>query len=116
MGFIFDRKIKTEGACIYRPKKSAQFYAGRDGIALIGEAAGAISPSSAEGISYALKTSLYLAQSFEEGIEGFLERYKRRVWAIKLNLLSKNLKSPAMYNPVLRKLIMKSGLQSINSV
>ncbi len=113
LGFHFDNKIKTEGAYIYRPKKVSQFYAGRDGIALIGEAAGAISPSSAEGISYALKSSLYLAQSLEEGIDGFLDRYKQKAKGIKLNLLIKNLKSPAMYNPFLRQLAMKSGLQSI---
>lgn len=113
LGFNFDNKIKTEGAYIYRPKKVSQFYVGRDGIALVGEAAGAISPSSAEGISYALKSSLYLAQSLEEGIDGFLDRYKRKVKGIKLNLLIKNLKSPAMYNPYLRQLAMKSGLQSI---
>jgi flavin-dependent dehydrogenase len=113
LGFNFDNKIKTEGAYIYRPKKVSQFYAGRDGIVLVGEAAGAISPSSAEGISYALKSSLYLAQSLEEGIDGALDRYKQKVKDIKLNLITKNLKSPAMYNPLLRQLAMKSGLQSI---
>ncbi len=113
LGFNFDNKIKTEGAYIYRPKKVSQFYAGRDSIALVGEAAGAISPSSAEGISYALKSSLYLAQSLEEGIDGFLDRYKQKVKNIKLNLFIKNLKAPAMYNPLLRQLAMKSGLQSI---
>ena len=113
LGFNFDNKIRTESAHICRPKKVSQFYIGRDSIALIGEAAGAISPSSAEGISYALKSSLYLAQSLEEGIDGFLDRYRQNVKDIKFNLLIKNLKSPAMYNPFLRNLAMKSGLQSI---
>ncbi len=113
LGFNFDNKIKTEGAFIYRPKKPAHFYVGKDNIALIGEAAGAISPSSAEGISYALKSSLYLAESLEGGLDGFLERYKQKVKDIKLNLLMKNLKSPVMFNPFLRQLAMKSGLQSI---
>ena len=113
IGFNFHSKIKTEGAYIYRPKKVSQFYVGRDGIALVGEAAGAISPSSAEGISYALKSALYLAQSLEDGIDGFLDRYKQKVTNIKLNLLIKNLKSPSMYNPFIRQLAMKSGIQSI---
>ena len=113
IGYNFDNKIKTEGAYIYRPKKVSQFYVGRDDIALVGEAAGAISPSSAEGISYALKSSLYLAKSLDDGIDGFLDRYRHNVKDIKLNLIVKNLKSPAMYNPFLRKLAMKSGLQSI---
>lgn len=112
-GFNFDNKIKKEGAYIFRPRKVSQLYAGRDGIALVGEAAGAISPSSAEGISYALKSSLYLAQSLDAGIDGFLDRYKQRLKHIKLNLFVKNLKSPAMYDPFLRRLAMKSGLQSI---
>lgn len=112
-GFDFSKKVKTEGAFINRPKNVSQLYVGRDTIALIGEAAGAISPSSAEGISYALKSSLYLAESFEDGIEGFLDRYKHKVYNIKFNLLLKNLKSPAMYNPMLRKLAMKSNIQSI---
>lgn len=113
LGFTFDNKIKTEGSHIYRPKKGSQLYFGRNDIALVGEAAGAISPSSAEGISYALKSSLYLAQSLEDGIDGFLHGYKQKVKDIKLNLLIKNLKSPAMYNPFLRQLAMKSGFQSI---
>ena len=113
LGFIFNNKIKTEGAYIYRPKKISQLCAGKDGIALVGEAAGAISPSSAEGISYALKSSLYLAQSLEDGIDGFLDRYNHKLRDIRLNLLIKNLKSPAMYNPFLRQLAMKSGFQSI---
>jgi len=112
-GFNFGNKVKTEGAFINRPKKTSQFYVGRDGIVLIGEAAGAISPSSAEGISYALKSALYLAEGLEAGMDGFLDRYKRKVKKIEFNLLAKNLKSPAMYNPFLRNLAMKSGLQSI---
>ncbi len=113
-GFNFDKRIKTEGAYICRPNKISSFYVGDENIALIGEAAGAISPSSAQGISYALKTSLHLAHSLQTGSEGFLERYKKNVNDIKVNLLLKNLKSPAMYLPSLRYLAMKSGFQSIS--
>lgn len=112
-GFSFDNKIKTEGAFIFRPQKTSQLFFGKDNIALVGEAAGAISPSSAEGISYALKSSLYLAQSLENGIDGFINRYKTNAKDIKLNILMKNLKSPAMYNSGLRKVAMKTGLLSI---
>ena len=112
-GLKLDNIAKTEGAFINRTKRLSQLYVGRDKIVLVGEAAGAISPSSAEGISYALKSALYLAQSLDEGLDGFLPRYRQKVMSIKLNILLKNLKSPAMYNPLLRKLAMKSGLQSI---
>lgn len=113
LGFNFENKIKTEGAFINRPRKPSQFYLGKDNIALVGEAAGAISPSSAEGISYGLRSSLALAESLEDSIDGFLQRYNENSKDIKLNLLFKNLKSPAMYNPSLRKLAMKSSIQSI---
>jgi len=113
LGFDFSNKYKTEGAYIFRPGKIKNIYLGKDNIALIGEAAGAISPSSAEGISYALKSSQYLALSLDVGIESFLERYKEKALDIRLNLICKNLKSPAMYNPFLRNLIMKSGIQSL---
>ncbi|MBM7614523.1 FAD-binding protein [Alkaliphilus hydrothermalis] len=112
-GFNLEHRVKTEGAFINRTKKLSQLYAGRDGIALVGEAAGAISPSSAEGFSYAMKSALYLAESLDEGIDGFMDRYIKKVKGIKTNLLMKNLKSPAMYNPRLRYMAMKSGLQSI---
>lgn len=115
-GFSFDKKVKTEGAFIYRPKRLNHFYIGEDNIALIGEAASAISPSSAEGISYAMKTALYLSQSLEFGLDGFLDRYKKKASiSIYPNLLMKNLKSPAMYNTYLRKLAINSGLGTIGT-
>lgn len=113
LGFDLKKKVKTEGAYIYRPRRISQLFTGRDNIALVGEAAGAISPSSAEGFSYAFKSALYLAESLEEGIEGFMERYNHSMRKIRFNLLLKNMKSPAMYNPLLRKLAIKSGFQSL---
>lgn len=113
-GYSFERKIKTEGAFIYRPIRLSHFLSGKDNIALIGEASGAISPSSAEGISYAMKTASFLADSLQEGVDGFLSRYdKLAINTIYPNLLMKNLKSPAMYNPYLRKLAISSRLFSI---
>ncbi|RKD31253.1 oxidoreductase [Thermohalobacter berrensis] len=111
--FQFGKRIKREGAFIYRPTSLKALLHGKDNIALVGEAAGSISPSSAEGFSYALKSALYLAQSLESGIDGFLNRYKNKLRKLKANILLKNLKSPAMYNTFLRRLAMKSGIQSI---
>lgn len=113
LGFAFEKKTRTEGAYIYRPTRASRFSAGKGDVALIGEAAGAISPSSAEGISYALRTSLFLAESLEKGLQDFLPRYSAKARRIRFNLLLKNLKSPVMYVPFLRKLAMKSGLRSI---
>lgn len=112
-GFDFGNEVKSEGAFIYRPRRVSQLFAGKDNVALIGEAAGAISPSSAEGISYALKSSLYLARSLEKGTEDFMVKYRYMMGDIRINILLKNLKSPGMYNSTIRKIAMKSKFMSI---
>lgn len=114
-GYEFGHLLRTEGAFINRPLSPASFDSGSDKVLLIGEAAGAISPSSAEGISYALKTSLMLAESINEGMAGCAKRYARNALAIKKNLFLKRLKSPAMYQPTLRKLAIQSGLMGLKS-
>lgn len=113
LGFDFSRRTATEGAHILRPRRTSHLLFGRDNIALIGEAAGAISPSSAQGISYALGSAHRLAQSLEGGIGGFMHSYTRKMGEVRLSILGKNVKCPVMYNPLLRRLVMGSGLQSI---
>ena len=52
-GIRLGKTVKREGALILRPMETGHVFTGKDGVALVGEAAGWISPSSAEGISYA---------------------------------------------------------------
>lgn len=80
---------------------------------MIGEAAGFISPSSAEGISYAFKSALALANALSQGIESWQDLYEKNTAKLRRNIILKNLKSPFMYNKTLRKFVMKSGLKSI---
>ena len=112
-GIVLGKRLHREGALINRPSSYRQVFCGQKDIYLIGEAAGAISPSSAEGISYALHTSLLLAESMEDGLENVLGLYQKKMKKIQTNILGKHLKSPAMYQPWLRGLVMKSGLESI---
>lgn len=56
--------IKTEACITYRPRKARDFETGENGVYLIGEAAGFISPSSFEGISSAISSGELLAKSF----------------------------------------------------
>ena len=111
-GLVYGNKLKREGALIMRPRGVAAIHTGDDSSALVGEAAGFISPSSAEGISYALKSAYYLSKALNEGLEGFQPRYKKLASEMKWNLRLKNLKCPAMYNPTLRGLILKTGIKS----
>ncbi len=108
-GFRFGKRIKREGAYLLRPRRR-DILTGNDHAALIGEAGGFISPSSAEGISYALKSAYALAQSLEEGTDGFQKRYAKLAGSIANSIGMKQLKSPGMYNKTLRGLVMKSGL------
>lgn len=113
-GYNFEKSIKIHGAYLLRPVKKEQICIGKGRVALVGEAAGFISPSSAEGLSYAFKSSLALSRALEPGIEGYGESYQKNLTSLMRNIMIKNLKSPAMYNGNIRKIIMKSGLMSID--
>lgn len=112
-GFQFDRPVKKEGAYLLRPVSARQICLGKNGIALLGESAGWISPSSAEGLSYSFRSALLLAQSLQDGTEDFLQRYHRSAGNLHRNIVLKNWKSFFMYSPFLRKLLMSSGVQSV---
>lgn len=112
-GFEFDNLVKREGSYILRPTKSCQICTGNSQVALVGEAAGLISPSSAEGLSYAFRSAVALAKALDNGQEGFHRRYLTNIKALECNIAIKNLKSPVMYNQYLRKAVMKTGVLSI---
>lgn len=113
-GFKLENSIKTNGTHLVRPKKSNQICTGNDQVALIGEAAGFISPSSAEGLSYAFRSSLALAKALREDFSNHHSLYNSYTKSLRLNIKMKNMKIPAMYNKQLRNIIMKTGLLSVN--
>lgn len=112
-GFTFGESIGTKGTFLLRPEKRSHICTGRGSIALVGEAAGWISPSSAEGISYALKSAILLAKAINRDIDRFQELYRADSRWLARDILLKNVKSRFMYNPFLRKIIMQSGLMSM---
>ena len=112
-GFRLENSIKIEGTHLLRPKKSNQVCTGNNQIALIGEAAGFISPSSAEGLSYAFRSSLALAKALREDFSKYNILYNSHTKSLLWNIRMKNIKIPAMYNKHLRNLIMKTGVLSV---
>ena len=123
-GFKFGELVRTEACLVLRPKNRKSFYLGKDGVFLLGESAGLISPSGLEGISSALLSGRYLAEAFNAQVkkdggryevngEKVLKSYKKKAKEIKNRLLLKLLKCIPMYNPLMRKFVMKSGLTSI---
>lgn len=113
-GLPLTTPVKTEACMVLRPKTMKSFCCGGDGIYLIGEAAGFISPSSLEGISSAINSAVILNESLLSNKKDKHKDYKHKTISLRYKLIFKNLKCPFMYDPFLRKLIMKSGLSSID--
>lgn len=80
----------------------------------IGEAAGWISPSSAEGFSYAFISAANLAGAILRGNGGqdILYRYRCNSRLLTANIAWKKCKSVVMYTPALRRMVMGSGILS----
>lgn len=115
-GFDFGPCVKRNGAYLLRPEKLDQIYLGKANIPLIGEAAGWISPSSAEGLSYSFKSAYALANAIQQRSDNIIAEYYRNTNKLRFNIRLKNFKSPFMYNTFLRKIAMRSGLMSMDII
>lgn len=106
--------LRREGARILRPAGPFQIFLGGGGAFLVGEAAGWISPSSAEGISYAIRSGLALGKAMEEASgDAVPGRYRWASMRLRAEIALKTAKSPFMFHPVLRNLILRTGIGSI---
>ena len=116
IGLPLENEVFRESAQIVRPRSPRALCPIVSGlpIVLLGEAAGLISPSSAEGISYAMRSTVALADALMPGINGFQRRYMRNLRPLYLKLGLKHIKRPVMYSLILRKFILKTGLMSID--
>ncbi len=112
-GFDLARPVKTEACAVLRPQTPWDFCCGGAGAFLLGEAAGFISPSSLEGMSYALDSARVLSEVLNAGAADLHAAYRRATFGLRLKLLCKIGKSPFLYTPALRALIMRSGLGSM---
>ena len=115
-GFNFGDVIKTEACLVLAPKKFSNFCCGKDNSFLIGEAAGFISPSSYEGISYAFDSAYILSKVLNSEISSPNQKYKSKTFKIRLKIFTKIIKAKILYNSFLRKIIMKSGISNITII
>ena len=107
-GYRFGRKLSREGAMLLRPRFMPSAAVSSDcSCALIGEAAGLVSPSSAEGNS---------AAAAYESItrKGDFSCYAAATRSLRMRLALKQLKLPFMYSPILRSAVLKSGITAIH--
>ena len=116
LGFCFGEALRTESCLVLRPAKFSDFCTGKDNAFLIGEAGGFISPSSLEGISGAMNTAFFLSRVLNASHRDPGAVYRRQTFPLRFKLFLKAVKSPFMYQPFLRKLMMRSGLNRIDVI
>jgi flavin-dependent dehydrogenase len=115
-GFIFGEPLKTEKCLVVYPNRFRDFYTGNENIFLIGEAAGFISASSLEGISYALDSAEILSKILNSGVAKPNKRYYQKTMPLRLKLYCKIIKAKILTTPLWRMLIMKSKIQHIKTI
>jgi geranylgeranyl diphosphate/geranylgeranyl-bacteriochlorophyllide a reductase len=112
-GFRFGREFARTAGALARPSRAHHLLAGTGRVLLVGEAAGFISPSSAEGISYALRSAAHLAGALSVGIDGADERYALAALPLALDVGVKAAKASAIYGAAIRRLVMRSGIGAL---
>lgn len=113
--FRFGDAVKSEKCTVLCPSRWADFVCGTDNAFLVGEAAGFISASSLEGISYALDSAQILSDVLSSGPDDACTCYRRRTLGLRIKLMGKVFKNRCLTTPWLRKLIMQSGVAHIQA-
>ena len=97
---------KRESALISRPKHIDEVILGNENVFLVGESAGLISPSSGDGISFALRSGFSCAQAINKDFQSSLENYLEISQPLVNEIAKKLEKSKILSNPSLRKNVM----------
>lgn len=116
-GLHFKEPVRREAGQIVRPLCIRSMFPGSDRVLLVGEAAGLISPSSAEGIGAALASAYQLYRVFTHGDgskEFDLGEYRRNLRRLRWSLWLKIVKIPFMFHPGLRRCVMLSSLTALD--
>ncbi len=112
-GLSLSRPRKRRSAFLLRPRGPGSVALGSGRLALAGEAAGLVSPSSGEGLSFALESAALLSEAILKNGEDFMGAYARAASGLRRTILMKVLKAAVLYEPHVRRGIMQSGIRSI---
>lgn len=117
-GITFGTVKKREACLVVSPRRKADFFIGEDGAYLVGEAAGFISASSFEGISSAILSGRMLAEAIANAKDKqeITRRYRSLSRTLTSKMLLKIPKMKILTSPVLRSIIMKSGVTAKKSL
>jgi len=105
--YKLQNKGAIDSALILRPESKSDIFIGNGNVLLVGEAAGLISPSSGEGISFALESGRLCAESFLESNQNPFAIYNKKVQPLIERVLSKINKSKIIYSSKSRKILFK---------
>ncbi len=113
-GLRLGRSLGREGTLLSRPRRPSELVTASARVALVGEAAGFVSPSSAEGISFALESGADFAAALAAGgVAGAAERYRAATMPLRRKVLSKVLKGALLDQALVRGLALASGIGSV---
>ncbi len=99
--------LRKEGAIGLRPSNSTDVILGKDNVLLVGEAAGLISPSSGEGISFALESGERCAKAIIKNPDNPLNEYEKLCESLLSNMNEKIQKSIMISDPLKRIELLK---------
>ena len=113
---VISAPIHTSACLVSRPRFFKKLCLGGDNAFLIGEAAELISADSFEGISHALRSAYALADVLNANYVGkkALRKYKKKLLPLRIKVKLRCIKRLFMWNPLLRRLVMKSKITAID--
>jgi flavin-dependent dehydrogenase len=112
-GLSVNEVIRREGSLLLRPNGYAKVFAKNNStLFLAGEAAGYVSPSSAEGFSFAFNSACALYESFKKG-GNIAKHYRNKTKKMRITLFIKVIKAHLLYNQFIRKVIMTCNIRAI---
>lgn len=114
-GFDFGLEYERAAAPVVRPTRPSHVMLGCRDVLLVGEAAGLISPSSAEGISYALRSGAVVAYALAHGIEGAAERYSIAALPLASEVCAKLAKSSLIASARTRRIALRTGIGALRT-
>jgi flavin-dependent dehydrogenase len=114
-GFPLGAELSRSSTPVLRPTGARDIVLGDDAVVLLGEAASLISPSSAEGISYALRSAEALAAACEPGLSRVRARYARAVAPLVGEVVAKTIKAALISGPTARRAVLASGIGAIGT-
>jgi flavin-dependent dehydrogenase len=112
LGLDLSTPLRRRASFLLRPlftasRPSRKSYSSR--LVLAGEAAGFISPSSGEGLSYAFESASLLATAIRTNGPECERAYRNATTGLRRKIAMKCLKNPFLYNKGLRSFIMACG-------